>query len=461
MSEENWSDEGIDRLMRAMESDLRKDPLEVEREAAARRQEQAKAERIAAALPGRLREQEWFLKRNVPDDLIDDRLARRREAQGIAEGPEPRLPAQVDRDRVEERLRFAKEQLADRFGSELVKRDVDKFALEVEWSRHVDGRDLEFRERVRYEAESKGKQLTGSELSHEEARINAHNMWSEGMRGPSYTEIDRYIALARENGAWPPPELHTGPGSKPRPHPHVYTYERFKQYCAAPAHRHADAGHAGNSSMVDDGVEQPGISIRRLQSRQPQSRIVTSASSGAAGRLTRRDVDEHNEAPLHRGHSVPIRRLHPRQQQQFRTETPARTGGEAQAASREATGQESHALRVPVRKGLGDRLMELVQPIPRKIADRISRMLSRDREYTTRPPAASMNAKPIGRRLEVVRSANDGPMLLRHPVAFQAEGSRVATSDTSPVVRARDTGTSARASLIVARAAEPRSVNSR
>ena len=79
MDEEDWSPEGVERLMRSIDSGLRKDPFEVEREAAARRQEQAKAERIAAALPGRLREQEQFLKRNVPDHLIDGRLVRRRE----------------------------------------------------------------------------------------------------------------------------------------------------------------------------------------------------------------------------------------------------------------------------------------------------------------------------------------------------------------------------------------------
>lgn len=463
MGEEDWSPEGVKRLMRSMDSSLRKDPLEVEREAAARRQEQAKAERIAAALPGRLREQEQFLKRNVPDDLIDGRLARRREAQGITEGPESRLPAQVDKDRVEERLRFAKDQLADRSGSELVRRDVDTLALRAEWQRHVDGLNLSFRERVRYEAEAEGRQLTGSELSHEEAVRNAHNMWSEGVRGPSYTEIDRHVALAKENGTWPPPELHTGPGSKPRPHPQIYTYEQFKRYCANPAHPYiANAGHIGSSSVVER-AEKPVAPIRPLPSRQPpQFRMENLASSGAAPRTMQRDVNEGDPFVVYRGRPVPFQRLQSRQPPQFRMETPALAGAELQAAHREANGHESRARPVPGRQGLRRRLMNILKPISQRVVDRISRIGSGNKEYAASPPPeASVHARSIGRRVDVISSPDHQTTSIRHPAAYQADETRVATRNISPTGRARESGAAERASLIAGRAAEPRSVYSR
>ena len=358
---------------------------------------------------------------------------------------------------MEERLRFAKDQLADRFGSELVNRDVDTLALRAEWQRHVDGLNLRFRQRVRYEAEAEGRQLTGSELSHEEAARNAHTMWSEGMHGPSYTEIDRYVALAKENGTWPPPELHTGPGSKPRPHPQIYSYERFKQYCANPAHHYnANAGHIGSSSVVDERVENPVAPIRRRPPRrQPQFHMETLASSGAQPRTMPRDVNDHDGIPLYGGHPVHIQRLQSRQPPQFRMETPALAGAEPQAAHREPNGLESHARPVPGRQGVRGRLMDILRPISQRVVDRISRIGSGNKEHAASPPLeASVHAQSIGRRVDVISSPD------RHPPAYQADETRGTTSDIFPTVCARDSGAE-RASMVARRAAEPRSVYSR
>lgn len=454
MSEENWSSAGIDRLMRTMEGNLRKDPLDAEQEAAARRREQAKADRIAAALPGRLRENEEFLKRNVPDDIINERLARRRVARGMAEGREPGLPAQVDRERVEERLRFAREQLADRFGSELVKRDVDPLTLRAEWRRHVDGLALSFRERVRYEAEAEGRQLTGSELSHEEATRNAYSFWSEGVHGPSPVEIDRHIALAKENGVWPPPELHTGPGAKPRPHPQIYSYERFQQYCASPTRNlNADGREAGNLSAVNSPAEKPVAPIRKLQSaRQPQFRMEPSSISGMDLRTIQQDPNNDHKGFLSRhGHPVPILRLQSPQDRPSRTAASATVGG-SQAASREVHENRRHTPQISARQSLRYRFINVLKQTSRKIAHRISSAVSGGREdRVSGVPTRSSHPQHIRPPLVAVRYQDHQTTQVRDPSVRQAGQNRVTTTNI------QDSETCARDAMVARRAAEPRS----
>ncbi|CUX65467.1 hypothetical protein AGR4C_pa50026 [Agrobacterium tumefaciens str. Kerr 14] len=257
MNEQDWSEAFIAEKIAQMRRAVEMDPLDEQRDLAAQRAKQEKRVRIADALPGKIAALEQSLKRDVPDSFIDERIAARRTAQGEIESNQRRLPAQVDRKRVEERLRFAQEMLEVAFDSELVQRQFAFRMPRAEWDRHVSSLNLSFRERVRYEAEAEGRLLDEQALNEEEARRNAYRL-GDGLHAATPATIDKYIATAKKSGIWPLPELHTGPGS--RPTPPDYLESDFMSACEA---RSRPEPHTSPTYFPERAP------VRRLQSRRP------------------------------------------------------------------------------------------------------------------------------------------------------------------------------------------------
>jgi hypothetical protein len=266
----------LDDIRRTMRDNLNKGPLDIQREQYERRLAQEEADRIAANIPNQLWGQQEFLRRNIPDALIDQRIDSRRKAEGIPENTQTELPAQRAKARVNERTELTKELLTETFGPDAMKR----YYINVpgaDWHSHVADLNLNVRDRVDYEAKSTGYEFSTKELNEAEAIENIRLINRDGSHGPSDEEIKRHIATARQNGNWPPPELHSGPGSTPRP-PN-YSYTHFKEACTRIAsHDNSRNGHTGNSSAVDkhpptSSPEVPysrrGGPLRTLQARQP------------------------------------------------------------------------------------------------------------------------------------------------------------------------------------------------
>lgn len=232
---------------------LQVDPLEEARKAAAAqaalREEEERAARIEAARAPRLKAFEEGLKRDVSDQEIDARLQRRFGSEG---GSRDLLPAQRTKERVEERLRYAGEMMG--------REAPDANAVSQEWRQHVDGLNLDARERIRYTNEAEGKQLTSDELNDLEARAYAHSGESDGVHGPSERNIEELIATAKSLNNWPPPELHTGPGSRRgREEP---SFDYFEHLCKTP----------------------PDRANEKAEVRQPQATASSRASANASSR---------------------------------------------------------------------------------------------------------------------------------------------------------------------------------
>jgi hypothetical protein len=259
MNEELWSLEGI---KDAMKRDLNKDPLDIAREKQERRLAQEKADRITDNIPYQLREKREFLWENIPEASIDKRIDDRRKAEGIAENMQPELDAAQARARVNARSEMTEEILKEVFGQRTMDRHYG-YTPEGDWKRHVDSLKLNLRDRVNYEAESKGTRLTPEKLDEEEALQNIRNISTDGIRGPSDDEIKRLIEMAKKNGHWPLPKLHPGPNA----------YSDFQKFCARTAGHDNSNGHTGNSpaNKLPATPEAPPPHrgrLRKLQARQ-------------------------------------------------------------------------------------------------------------------------------------------------------------------------------------------------
>lgn len=213
MMPEDWSPEAI---RSKIQQTLAEDPQDENRRLQQARREREKAARVANAHDRRISTLRQDLMTDVPANVIEARLTERGEAAGTT------LAAQWTRKQIEERYRYAKEMLGE---------EVPDSGLRSVWQKHVDGLHLPLREKVRYEAESVGQQLDDEALNDAEARRKIASL-GDGIRGLSYTQIDRYIEIAKQNGHWPLPELHTGPGS--RPMPRGYGESDFIKACNSP-----------------------------------------------------------------------------------------------------------------------------------------------------------------------------------------------------------------------------------
>lgn len=198
------------------------------------REAQEEVDRLVDAFPHRFHEMKEDLKKNAP---IEEHAERSQ--AGDAQRPSL-LPAQREKQELEARFHYAREELAKRkdsmrevVGDRAVERQFKQLTAENEWKNHLDTIEGQngFRERTRYESEAKGVVLSPESISDIEATRNARRMWHEGMRGPSHAEITEHISTAKENGNWPLPSLHTGPGSKPQLNENLYSYDDFIRDC--------------------------------------------------------------------------------------------------------------------------------------------------------------------------------------------------------------------------------------
>lgn len=160
------------------------------------------------------------------------------------------MPAQLDRARVEEKARIAHRAIRFDDGKDALM-NPESAAVSSAWARHVESLNLNLRNRIRYDAESRGQQLSEAELNDREAREQANKLYnwpgvdvrSHEARVAASSGYPREVTLrhaieaAQRNGHWPLPELHTGEGSVRK----SLSFSKFEERCNAPPRQRDEA----------------------------------------------------------------------------------------------------------------------------------------------------------------------------------------------------------------------------